>query len=186
MPETTNATTGGGLAGLFGGLASLFTKDAPADGDVHVSGALNGGRKKKIPVADDDTVVVTTKSVSIVKTDEDQRMVYGWASVISEAGVPHVDTQGDVIHADDLVKATTDFMADARMAKSMHAGEGIGEVLHSFPLTADLAKALGVECPNEGWIVGVKVHDDGVWALVKSGELKAFSIGGNAHREEIE
>jgi hypothetical protein len=76
-------------------------------------------------------------------------------------------------------------MADARLAKSMHAGEGIGEVLHSFPLTAELAKSLGIECANEGWIVGVKVHDDDVWRQVKDGTLKAFSIGGNAKREEI-
>lgn len=178
-------TEASGLGKLFGGLASLF-KDAPADGDVHVSGPLGGKKKKPILVEDDEPVTISAaKSVAIVKVAEDQRMVYGWASVISEGGIPHVDTQGDVIHADDLVKATTDFMADARLAKSMHAGEGIGEVLHSFPLTAELAKSLGVESANEGWIVGVKVHDDGVWALVKSGDLKAFSIGGNASREEI-
>jgi hypothetical protein len=119
----------------------------------------------------------------IAKLDDEQRVAWGWASVISVAGVPYVDTQGDIIDAETLEHATTDFMADVRLAKSMHEGGGIGEVLHSFPLTSQLAKSLGIQCDREGWIVGVKIRDDEVWARVKSGELAAFSIGGLTMRE---
>lgn len=124
------------------------------------------------------------ETTTILKIDEEQRMAYGWASVITENGEAVVDTQGDIIEADELVKATTNFMMDARMAKMMHSGDGIGEVVHSFPLTAELAKALGIDCTKEGWIVGVKVHDDEVWKACKDGKLKAFSIGGTGVREE--
>lgn len=123
---------------------------------------------------------------AIIKADDEQRIAYGWASVISEKGKPVVDTQGDVIEAGEMMKATSEFMADARLAKAMHDGDGIGEVLHSFPLTAELAKSLGIECDKEGWIVGVKVHSDDVWAKVKDGTYKAFSIGGMGVREPVE
>ena len=46
----------------------------------------------------------------ILKADEEQRIVYGWASVITENGERVVDRQGDVIEADTLVKAVNDFM----------------------------------------------------------------------------
>ena len=157
--------------------AAGFAKAEPCASDVHADKPMPGKPKKK-PAEE------MTKA-TIVKVDDEARMVYGWASVITEKGEPVVDTQGDVIEADELVKATTEFMADVRLAKAMHAGDGIGEVLHSFPLTAEIMKSLGIECDREGWIVGVKVGDDAVWKRVKSGELRSFSIGGAAQREEI-
>lgn len=121
----------------------------------------------------------------ITKADDSQRMVWGWASVISENGVPLEDRQGDVIEADTLVKAATDFMFSVRTTKQMHVGGKVGEFVHSFPLTADIAKAFGIQCDKEGWIVACKILDEAVWQKVKSGELRAFSIGGRARREIV-
>lgn len=121
----------------------------------------------------------------ILKADDSQRMVWGWASVISEHGVPVVDTQGDVIKSDTLMKAATDFMLSARITKEMHMGGKVGEFVHSLPLTNEIAQALGITSDKEGWIVACKVYDNAVWDKVKSGELKAFSIGGKAKREKI-
>ena len=121
----------------------------------------------------------------ILKADNEQRMVWGWASVITENGVPVVDTQGDVIKAATMMKAATDFMLSTRVTKEMHMGGKVGEFVHSLPLTKDLANALGIQSDKEGWIVACKVYDDAVWQKVKSGELKAFSIGGRAKREKI-
>jgi len=121
----------------------------------------------------------------IFKSDEEQRIVYGWASIITKKGEPVVDSQGDVIEASELIKATTDFMKSVRMAKQMHVGDQIGTVVHSFPLTNDIAKSLGIETENEGWIVGMHIEDDEVWKSVRSGKLKSFSIAGSALREEI-
>lgn len=174
-------TTVAGLAEAFGAaFAKAFglAKAEPCAADVHADKPMPGKPKKKPPEE-------MTKA-TIVKTDDEARMVYGWASVITEKGVAVVDTQGDIIEADELVKATTAFMADARLAKAMHTGEGVGEVLHSFPLTAELAKSLGITCDREGWLVGVKVADDAVWKRVKSGDLRAFSIGGGAERVEVD
>lgn len=122
----------------------------------------------------------------ILKADNEQRMVWGWASVITENGVPVVDSQGDVIKPETLMKAATDFMLSARVTKEMHMGGKVGEFIHSLPLTKDIADSLGIKSDKEGWIVACKVYDDAVWQKVKSGELKAFSIGGRAKREKIE
>ena len=117
---------------------------------------------------------------SIIKIDEEQRVVYGWASVITDHGVAVIDSQGDIIEAAELVKATTEFMKDARIAKVMHSGEAMGEVLHSFPLVFEIAKSLMIKTDREGWIVGVYIRDEETWQAVKRGDLPAFSIGGTA------
>lgn len=121
----------------------------------------------------------------ILKTDEDQRIVYGWASVITEKGEPVVDRQGDIIEASTLVKAVNEFMEYLRVGKEMHKGDEVGRVIHSLPVTKEIFDSLGIQTDREGWIVAMKVYDDATWDRVKSGELAAFSIGGRANREEI-
>jgi hypothetical protein len=128
-----------------------------------------------------------TKNIEgkILKTDDEQRMVYGWASVITEKGEPVVDRQDDMIEADTLVKAVNEFMEHVRVGKAMHVGEQVGTVVHSLPITKEIGDSLGIQSDREGWVVAYKVFDDDVWAMVKSGELAAFSIGGKAIKEEI-
>src|SRR6056297_3953380 len=120
----------------------------------------------------------------ILKVDEEQRIIYGWASVITEKGDVVVDRQGDVIEAETLVKAVNDFMEHVRVGKTMHEGEATGQVIHSLPVTKEICDALGIQCDREGWVVAYKVYDDEVWKRVKSGELRAFSIGGRAVKED--
>jgi hypothetical protein len=121
----------------------------------------------------------------ILKADDEQRMVYGWASVVTEKGEPVIDRQGDVIEPETLVKAVNEFMEHVRVGKAMHTGDQVGVVVHSFPVTKELGDALGIHSDREGWIVAYKVYDDAVWNMVKNGELAAFSIGGRAVKEEI-
>lgn len=136
----------------------------------------------------DTSVSEMTKHIEgkILKADDEQRMVYGWASVITENGVPVVDRQGDVIEAETLVKAVNDFMEHVRVGKAMHTGEQVGVVVHSLPVTKEIGEALGIHSDREGWVVAYKVYDDSVWQMVKSGELAAFSIGGRAIKQEID
>jgi hypothetical protein len=135
----------------------------------------------------DTSVSDMTKSIEgkILKTDDEQRMVYGWASVVTEKGEAVVDRQGDVIEADTLVKAVNEFMEHVRVGKAMHTGEQVGTVVHSLPITKEIGDALGIQSDREGWVVAYKVFDESIWDMVKSGELAAFSIGGRAMKEEI-
>lgn len=119
----------------------------------------------------------------VLKVDNEERLVYGWASVISENGKTLVDRQGDVISAPTLTKAVNKFMQHVRVGKEMHSGNQIGVVVNSWVFTKELNKAIGVQSGREGWVVAFKVFDDDVWEKVKSGELSAFSIGGRARKE---
>ena len=121
----------------------------------------------------------------ILKVDDEQRMVYGWASVVTDKGQPVIDRQGDIILPGTLVKATNEFMEHVRIGKAMHMGEQVGVIVHSLPVTKEIGDSLGIQSDYEGWIVGYKVLDDNIWSMVKSGELTAFSIGGRATKEEI-
>lgn len=136
--------------------------------------------------AEIDTLIdeFTAPPEPVLKFDEDRRMVYGWASVISKNGQTIIDRQGDVVTADDLREAVHDFMKH-RTAGEMHDQMGVGEVVESFVLDAAVQKSLGIDLGMEGWYVGVHVPNDEVWAKVKKGDYKAFSIGGSAVREPI-
>ena len=120
----------------------------------------------------------------ILKADDEQRMVYGYASVVTEGGKPVIDRQGDVIEPDTLVIAVTKFMEHVRVGKQMHHGDPVGVVVHSWPSVKEVNDSVGITSDREGWLVGFKVYDDEVWKRVKSGELAAFSIGGRAIKED--
>jgi len=185
MPYTTNADLPKAVRGKLSDhqqtvFRNVFNSMMGEDGMTE-SRAFAGAWSK----AKDSSVKKMEIQGQILKADDSQRMVWGWASVISENGIPVVDTQGDVIKSDTLMKAATDFMLSARITKEMHMGGKVGEFVHSLPLTNEIAQALGITSDKEGWIVACKVYDNAVWDKVKSGELKAFSIGGKAKREKI-
>jgi hypothetical protein len=170
-------------------IANIESEDDDDDEEAH---PVNGGLIDRAIYAIIGAVMQHTdvnksfEETKVLKVDDEQRIVYGWASVVTEDGAPVVDSQGDVIEPIEMEKMANDFMLDVRTAKAMHAGDKIGEVIHSLPLTDALTKALGLQSDMEGWIVGVKIHSDEVWESVKSGEFAGFSIGGKAaSREEM-
>lgn len=120
----------------------------------------------------------------ILKSEPAQQVVYGWGSVSLADGGLVTDLQGDQIEPSELERAVIEFMLDFRSSGIMHEGESIGTVVASLVTTPDIVRAFGLspDLPI-GWILGVKVHDPGVWSRVVSGELGAFSIQGTANRE---
>ncbi len=134
---------------------------------------------------------MTELTGEILKTDDDQRLVFGWASIIEEGGEPVVDSQGDVIFAEDLMKAAHGFMVDARKGGIMHAQQAgkaveIGAVVESVVLTKERQDALGIDLGRVGWLITMKVESDEVWKAVKAGDLAAFSVGGRGVRTPLE
>jgi cation transport regulator ChaB len=119
-------------------------------------------------------------TVAILKADDEQRIVWGWAYVSTEDGRLLVDSQGDSIEPAEMVKMADRFMLDVRKAKAMHRGEVVGEFIHSMPLTNELMKLFDIHSDREGWIVAMKVYSDDAWADVKSGKLPMLSIGGRS------
>lgn len=120
------------------------------------------------------------------KSDKEGRYVRGWASVVSINGEAVTDTQGDLITMAELRKAAHRFVTDARVAKAMHRGDQVGEVVESVIIDDEFAKATGMSTDKRGWWIGMAVNDDNIRKRVKAGELKAFSIGGRGKRKKLE
>ena len=80
----------------------------------------------------------------------------GYAIICSEDGEPYFDLQRDHIPEDLMLKASLDFMENSQVAREMHGRtvEGsrkqAGSVVFAFPMTADIAKALGIEVRKTG------------------------------------
>ena len=92
----------------------------------------------------------------VFKVDEGLGLVFGWAIVCKEAGTDYFDVQGDHIPEDAMLKAAADFMADHRVAKEMHAGDQVGKYVFAWPMTAEIAKAMGIQTEKTGLMVAAK------------------------------
>lgn len=126
----------------------------------------------------------------IAKTDEDQRLVFGFASVAQLAdGSLLEDLQGDLIEPAELEKAAYDFAEHYRSVNEMHEGEDVGAIVESFVMTPEKLTAMGFPAevakamPVAHWI-GARVSAD-AFAKVKAGTLRMFSIEGTAVRVPV-
>ena len=135
----------------------------------------------------------TKKSANfeIFKTDEDQRLVFGWASVaITVHGETLEDRQHDMIDPEDLEEAAYEYVLNFRDTGEEHLPgyRKKGKLVESCVFTPEKQRAMGIP---EGtlpvaWWIGFKIDDDDTWQRVKNGTYKMFSIEGKAEREPIE
>jgi hypothetical protein len=135
--------------------------------------------------------------VSVVKVDDEQRLVFGFFSINKVGDDLVEDLQGDIMETDTLEKAAYDFVLNARVAGEEHVRKNVGQLVESIMLTyekqmaiSECLKTLGIDASFnlgcEGWFGGFKVNDDDVWKAVKNGDYPAFSIGGGGKRLPIE
>jgi hypothetical protein len=125
----------------------------------------------------------------IVKIDDDQHLVFGWANVsIKKDGTQVEDHHSDVIDIEDLENAAYLFNLNFRGTGEMHKGESVGTMIESFLVTKAklLSMGLAEDALPQGWWVGFYVPSDETFAKVKDGTYKMFSIQGIAIREEVE
>lgn len=121
----------------------------------------------------------------IQKTDDEQRLVFGWASVAEVGGKKVVDSQGDVVPLAEIERAAYEFVEFYREGGEMHERTGVARLVESCVFTPEKLAAMGFSGDKFGFWVGFRVTDDVVWQKVKDGRYSMFSIGGRAVREEI-
>lgn len=131
------------------------------------------------------------ESFSIYKTDEDKRLVFGWASIaITVDGEVLEDRQSDVIEPEDLEEAAYEYVLNFRDTGEEHIStmRKKGKLVESCVLTAEKQKAMGIPAGilPVGWWIGFKIDDDDAWERVKNGTYRMFSIEGKANREPVE
>lgn len=134
--------------------------------------------------------VVEEESFSIFKTDDDKRLVFGWASVsIKVDGEQLEDRQQDLIDPDDLEEAAYAYVLNFRDTGERHNPNlrKKGKLVESCVFTVEKQKAMGIPegILPVGWWIGFKIEDDEAWEKVKNGTYKMFSIEGKAVRVPV-
>lgn len=140
---------------------------------------------EEVPV---DESVYLSVGFDVHKAREDEQLVSGWANVaLDKSGEAPLDWQDDVIAPETLEKAAINFMLDYRDSGEMHKGKSKGTVVESIVLTKEKQAAIGIPegTVPEGWFITVKVHDPEVFAKVKDGTYRMFSIQGTAKRVKL-
>ena len=142
---------------------------------------------------EEEETMKTKKSADfeIFKTDEDQRLVFGWASVaITIDGETLEDRQHDMIDPEDLEEAAYEYVLNFRDTGEEHLPgyRKKGKLVESCVFTPEKQRAMGIP---EGtlpvaWWIGFKIDDDDTWQRVKNGTYRMFSIEGKAEREPVE
>lgn len=92
------------------------------------------------------------------KYDEEQRMVYGYATTDA------LDSQGEIIELGATADAVEEYRHWANI-REMHSNSAVG--------TAPV-----IEMRKDGLWLGAHIVDDRAWEKVKAGVYKGFSIGG--------
>lgn len=136
----------------------------------------------------DFNFVIAKNDAGAPMVQEDRCLAFGWGSVISD-GDTHgadLDCQGDEITEDDVEKAFYDFAVESRQADDMHDWSEGGPLVECMVFTKEKEK-LGLMAKNAdgkpmyGAWVGFRLRPD-IFAKVKSGEYKGWSIGGSGVR----
>lgn len=118
------------------------------------------------------------KFVKAETIDQEHGLVIGWAMVCKVDGQDYWDVQDNHIPEPSMLDALVDFAEHSRMAKEMHSGDAQAEYIFMFPMTGEIAKALGIATSKTGALVGYKPPPD-VLAKFKDGTYTGFSIGGH-------
>lgn len=135
--------------------------------------------------------VKKSKDFTIAKSDDDQRLVFGWANVARTAdGQVIKDWQEDTIEPEELEKAAYEYVLNFRATGERHnpALRNKGRLVESVVLTKEKQQAMGIPegFIDEAWWVGFYIDDDKAWEGIKKGDYQMFSIEGQGKREKME
>lgn len=141
--------------------------------------------------ADFPAVQKSAESFNIFKTDQDKRLVFGWASVaITADGQQIEDVQKDMIDPEDLEEAAYSYVLNFRDTGEEHIPtlRKKGKLVESCVFTKEKQQAIGIPegIVPEAWWVGFYIEDDEAWEKIKNGTYTMFSIEGKAKRVPVE
>lgn len=119
-------------------------------------------------------------TADFIKAEPTKQIVYG---VVLEPDV--IDSQGDIIKADEIERAAHAFMEKSQVIGNQHSEVAKAVVVENY--ISPMEFTLGEETVRKGtWIMAVKVLDEELWEGVKKGEYTGFSIGGRGVRTKVE
>lgn len=133
---------------------------------------------------EESNALKSAEDALVLKVDESLGLVFGWAIVSKVNGTEYFDVQGDHIPEHAMLKASADFMANSRVSKEMHVGEATGSVVFAWPMTSEIAKAMGISTQFTGLMIAMKPNSPEILAKYRDGTYTGFSIGGKRIRQK--
>lgn len=141
-----------------------------------------------MPAIEDDFIALKSEEVKLAAVNDERRMVYG-ALLIPDKEILRIDQEtGEeyyVVFPRDVIEAVAHkFMRtnSHHSATVMHEAAVTGCVIVESWIkegAEDKSVALGLtEQPDGTWYAGMKIDNDQMWAEVKAGNLRGFSIEG--------
>ena len=167
-----------------------------ADGHHRLTAAwLNGDEEAEVRFKDlepETNVMKDAGQFRVAKVDEGLGLVFGFAIVCKVNGEDYYDLNIDPsgervpehIPEDAMTKAALDLSEAGAPGNEMHKGPDKGHYPFMFPLTTDIAKAMGITTEKTGLMVAYKPPAD-VLAKFKDGTYTGFSIEGGRIKSEL-
>jgi len=130
-----------------------------------------------------------TLSGEIVKVDEEQGRVYGWAYVFTKNGEQVIDHSEDVVDnpkaREALEESFIHYVKDHRTGDLDHESFGVSRLIEAAFITKEKAELMGAELDKEGLWVGYEFNRDtpeGLQAWETAKQRGSFSIVGRGRR----
>lgn len=190
------ATAGGAEGGKLPVVVKLNGRLFIADGHHRLSADwLLGKDEAEVRFKDlepETNVMKDAGIFRIAKVDEGLGLVFGFAIVCKVNGEDYYDLNVDPsgervpehIPESTMTKAALDLSENGAPGNEMHKGPDSGHYPFLFPLTTDIAKAMGITTEKTGLLCAYKPTPE-VLAKFKSGEYTGFSIEGARVKSEL-
>lgn len=127
----------------------------------------------------------------ILKVSDELGLIFGFAAICKVDGEDFWDSDNEHYPEESMLRDSTEFAKSSRTACDMHAREGdgiepvsAGGIVHTFPLTTEIAKALEIQTRRTGLLIAMAPDDPAVLEKARSGEYTGFSIGGSVVEAE--
>lgn len=155
-----------------------INKDDPGSGSVHIDDASG-----EIGVDAGDGKKRKRRKVSILKADEERRIVYG---VVLEPDRMEGDTQGDVVSKEDIELAAHRYLYRREPIGDQHGQMAPPTVrpVESYIAPCDF-ELNGEPVLKGSWVLVAHVPDERLWEQVKKGEKAAWSVAGTGRRSPL-
>lgn len=122
-----------------------------------------------------------SKTSKILKIFNEERIVLG---VVLEPETP--DLQNDIFTKEDISNAAHEYMVNSRLIGFRHKEEAIDVFLVESYICREGQYIENDYIKPGSWVVALKIVNDALWAMVLSGEINAFSIGGWGDRTPVD
>lgn len=163
------------------GSHTLFLHRESADSPFWEVGPSPGPRVEKEGPAE-------AYPVEIAKLDDEKRLAYG---VVLKPR-PFVDSQGDLVPAEEIEQAAHRFLIHSRLIDLEHKtvlppekARPVESYIAPQDITWRQNGSPPKHIPAGSWVLVTHIPDDALWQRIKRGELRAYSIRGFGVRKRL-